>query len=65
MKNMSKGEGEEEAVKTLHFFAFLDTKGRIIVPTRNRKEADIMGLAADVECRMKVLKTYSEEAVEK
>jgi DNA-binding transcriptional regulator/RsmH inhibitor MraZ len=62
MKDKSKGECEE-ALETLHFFAFLDAKGRIIIPTRNRKEAGLMGIAADVECRMKVLKTY-KEAVE-
>lgn len=63
MKDIKTGEGEE-APKTLHFFAFLDSKGRIVVPTRNRKEADIMGQAADVECRLTVLKTYRKEAVE-
>jgi DNA-binding transcriptional regulator/RsmH inhibitor MraZ len=63
MKDSIKGEGGEDASKTLHFFAFLDSKGRVVVPTRDRKEAGLMGLAADVECRMKVLKTY-KEAVE-
>ena len=65
MKDSISGEGEEEASKTLHFFAFLDSKGRLIIPTRDRKEAGLMGLAADVECQMTVLKTYSKEAVEK
>ena len=63
MKDSISSEGGEEASKTLHFFAFLHSKGRLIIPTRDRKEAGLMGLAADVECRMKVLKTY-KEAVE-
>jgi DNA-binding transcriptional regulator/RsmH inhibitor MraZ len=63
MKDEAEVAGEEEARETLHFFAFLDRKGRIVVPTRNRKEAGLMGLAADVECQLRVLKTY-KEAVE-
>jgi bifunctional DNA-binding transcriptional regulator/antitoxin component of YhaV-PrlF toxin-antitoxin module len=62
MKDNIKGEGEEGALKTLHFFAFLDSKGRLIIPTRDRKEAGLMGQAADVECVMTVLKTYKEGA---
>lgn len=64
MKDMENSEGEE-APKALHFFGFLDAKGRIVVPKRNRKEAGLMGLAADVECRMTVLKTYRKEVVVK
>jgi DNA-binding transcriptional regulator/RsmH inhibitor MraZ len=63
MKDNINGEGKEEKPKTVHFFAFMDKKGRVIVPTRNRKEVGLMDLAADVECQMKVLKTY-KEAVE-
>lgn len=62
MEDNKNGEGEEGALRTLHFFAFLDRKGRIIVPTRNRKEVGLMGQAADVECVMTVLKTYKEGA---
>lgn len=63
MKDSISGEGKAEVSKTLHFFAFLDSKGRLIIPTRDRKEAGLMGLAADVECQLRVLKTY-KEAVE-
>jgi hypothetical protein len=34
MKDEAEVAGEEEARETLHFFAFLDRKGRIVVPTR-------------------------------
>lgn len=52
---------EKEEPKTLHFFAFLDNKGRIVIPTRNRKEAGLMNQAADVECQLTVLKRYRGE----
>ena len=59
-----RGEGEarsdkEGKEKQLHYFAYMDKSGRILVPLRNREEAGIADIAgADVEVNMVVKKVY-------
>ena len=60
-----KGEAQsdkEAEEKQLHYFAYMDSSGRILVPLRNRKEAGIANIAgADVEVNMVVKKVYRKK----
>jgi hypothetical protein len=58
MGRIAEGEAEE---KRVHFFSYMDKQGRILVPLRNREEADIVGIwGADVEVDMIVKKVYKK-----
>lgn len=60
--NKAEAESDEGEGKHIHFFAYLDKHGRIVVPLRNRKEAGIANIAgADVEVNMVVKKVYRKE----
>ena len=64
MKRDNKAEEESDAAEGKHisFFAYLDKHGRIVVPLRNREEADIANIAgADVEVNMIVKKVYRKK----
>ena len=61
MTNEKESESKEALAKNVHFYGFLDRHGRIIIPTRNRKEAGLMDMEADVECSVSILKIYKEE----
>jgi len=52
----------EEAEKRLRCFAYRGNAGRLLIPLRNRKDADITNIAgADVEVDLVVKKVYGEK----
>ena len=48
----------------MRFFSFMDKNGQIDVPHKNRKEAGLVDVAADVEVIMTVTKIWSPEELE-
>lgn len=60
-KGKAKSDKEAEE-KQIHYFAYMDKSGRMLVPLRNRKEAGIANIAgADVEVNMIVKKVYRKK----
>ncbi len=60
-KGKSKRDDEEMQVC---FYGFMDQKGQIDVPLKNRKEAGWVNVAADVEVVMTVTKRWGPEKLE-